>query len=810
MRWGGRVLKSMRTIGIVVAVSLMACAGEDGDRGPAGPAGPAGADGADGAPGSDGDPGPTGPTGAAGNPGALTVNLATEQVGTLSTTIDNVVLGAESVVDFTVVDGAGRGALGLVAGSRGNIRLSLAKLLSPAGPGDPTSWQSMVNRARGDAPNEVMQATYDRTGTLVDNLDGTYRYTFANDLTAATNPVTGAAIPFESDRTHRLVLQVSGRVNGNSIPAVNAVMDLVPDGAPVTDRRDIIATNNCNECHGRIVAHGSRYDAGYCVVCHNTNTGSEGTDTPIADMSFMVHAIHSADYRAERGGPDYVIRGDNFAEVTYPQDLRHCAKCHAQSDDTPQGDNWKSWANKNSCGGCHENANYEAHIAVQTDNLLCNTCHGEQSSVSLCGENNDQSCSVVSLHRTVNPTTNNPEVPEGVSQIDYEIRRVTIDTSSQANIEFRVLRDGAPMNLLDIPADLSRGPVFLLAYAAPQDGFTNPIDYNNLGLPSAQPAQASIADLASGAAGTLTSSDADGYHTAIPDFVFPEDSSMRAVSLQGYWNQENVPELGTVARHTISVVATAEGDEARREVVDSAKCASCHEWFEAHGGNRVYEVQACVMCHNPNLTSSGRTTPPAAVTPEVQATVEAVLGANGRDPTDPLLPGPLVATDPLTYPEESNNMREMIHGIHAAAMRSGEFAFVRLFRGSPRPYNFAEVTYPSDANQCEACHYPETYDTNLPIGELAGTRIIPSATPNDAAAVSAARGTVPNAEDIVTTAGAAACGSCHNNVQALNHMRLNGAYIDGPRSGLLTGNLETCNVCHGSGRTADSVAAHAD
>lgn len=800
-------------------VTLIGCSGEQGPQGEQGPAGeqgprgeqgPPGMDGMDGDPGDDGEDGEDGEQGPAGPSGALNVNLAAEEVDELTVTLDSVELGAMSMVEFTVVDGAGRGAVGLAAGASGNVRFSLAKLQEPAGQGDPTSWQSMVNRTRGDGNDAVLQPTYDRTGDLIDHQDGTYVYTFDNDLTAQTNPIDGTPIPFEPTKTHRLVLQVSGRVNGNRLPPVNAVMDLVPDGSDVMDRRDIIATENCNECHRGIVAHGSRYDAGYCVVCHNTNMGTVGTDLALADMSYMTHAIHGAGYREARGGPDYELGGDNFSEVTYPQDLRHCQKCHSMSDETPQGDNWKNWANKNSCGGCHENDNYNAHIASQNDNLLCNTCHGENSSVSLCGPSSNESCAVVSLHRTVNPTTNNPEVPPGVSEIEYDIQGLTIDAQNRANIVFRVLRDGTPLDLLNLPADLTRGPSFLLAYALPQDGIDEPIDYNNLGQDSAQPPSVSVADLIDGSEGTLSAGDAMGYHTAITNYQFPAGSTLRSVTLQGYWTQTGVPGLGDVPRHAISVVATADGDTARREIVSSEKCADCHEWFEAHGGNRVYEVQACAVCHNPNLTSSGRTTDPAGIDADLAASLEATLGDTGVNPADPLLSGPLSGQNPLTWPEESNNLKEMIHAIHASDARVTDYAFVRLFRGSPRPYNFSHVTFPASTSDCEACHLEGTYDTNLPAGELAGARILPSGTPDDRAALIVARASVPNPEDIVRSPAAGACASCHDNTPALNHMVLNGAYLDGPRAGLIAGNLETCNVCHGTGRSADAVAAHAN
>ncbi|NJK88637.1 MAG: OmcA/MtrC family decaheme c-type cytochrome [Myxococcales bacterium] len=496
----------------------------------------------------------------------------------------------------------------------------------------------------------------------------------------------------------------------------------------------------------------------------------------------------------------------------------HCAKCHSASADAPQGDNWKSVPNINSCAGCHGEAFFDPPsnhgapaMPAMGRNSQCANCHGPASNINFCGPNGNQSCRIEAVHTTVNPTTNNPSVPTGAAIIEYEIDEVTVDaTTRQASIRFRVLRDGMSMMLNPPPADLSGGPSFLLAYALPQDGVDEPLDYNNLGLTAGQPTSVSVANLANGTAGTLTGPDANGFFTAVTNYAFPVGSMMRAVSLQGYWSQNNVNGVtgNNIPRHAISVVETAVGDDARREIVDSAKCANCHEWFEAHGGNRVYEVQNCVMCHNPNLSSSGRTTNPTLVTAAKAAEMEDVLAGNGRLPTNPLRPGPVVGTDPLTWPEESQNLRELIHGIHASSMRSNDFAFVRLRGSNITPYNFAHVTYPNEPNRCEACHMPGTYDTNLPVGELAGTRIIPSTTPDSRDALLAARASVPNATDIVTSPGAAACGSCHDNPAAINHMKLTGAYVDGPRSGLIDGNLESCNVCHGTGRSADAAVAH--
>ena len=64
----------------------------------------------------------------------------------------------------------------------------------------------------------------------------------------------------------------------------------------------------------------------------------------------MTHKIHSAD-------PDYL---DGFGEVTYPQDLNNCRKCHNGADKaTPQGDNWKNKPSREACGACHRNVNFD-------------------------------------------------------------------------------------------------------------------------------------------------------------------------------------------------------------------------------------------------------------------------------------------------------------------------------------------------------------------------------------------------------------------------------------------------------------------
>jgi OmcA/MtrC family decaheme c-type cytochrome len=212
-------------------------------------------------------------------------------------------------------------------------------------------------------------------------------------------------------------------------------------------------------------------------------------------------------------------------------------------------------------------------------------------------------------------------------------------------------------------------------------------------------------------------------------------------------------------------------DTARRAVVKSGYttagkpegCLECHEVFEGHGGNRVNNVQVCVMCHNPSLTTSGRTLDPASATP-INPDITALFG-----------------TDPLAYPEVTNNFKELIHGLHAREMRVNEFQDIRnrttggfqgvLLLGE-------EVTYPGDLSHCTKCHIGTTYQNVLVPNALLTTEKITTGSASETLAeINAARASVPNATDLVNTPTASACGYCHDTPTAVSHFGLQGGKV---------------------------------
>ena len=646
----------------------------------------------------------------------------------------------------------------------GDIRFTVAKLITAS---SPSSWQSYINRTEtkeagdpGTTPDgtTAYQANSEFAdtdgGVFTDNGDGTYSYTFSFNFRAVTNPV---AVTYDPALTHRVAMQVSDNVS-------NATYDFVPgnpNAVPAT--RSIVSNASCSECHQRLGLHGGdRVSVDYCVTCHNPGTADANSGNTV-DFNVMVHKIHDA--------ADYTIWGFNnsehdYSDVLYPQDILDCRKCHNGDDPaTPDGDDWKTVPSEAACSSCHP----------APANVLSFTP--------------DQ---IEAAHVTSNSTPNNPYLPPGVPNMVYVLNSTTVDANNQAVIRFQILRDGVPLDLLNLPADLTSSPSFILAYALPQDGIATPTEYNNLGLSAAQPPTVSLTsdgiNLVANGDGTFTAT------TTVDQFpagAFPADATLRAVGLQGYYQVDVNGE--TYSLHTPSAVIAVSGDAKRREVVDNNKCASCHEWFEGHGGNRVFNMNICVFCHVPNLSSSGRT-----------------IAAPGGNLTDPPPDGAGLLPDALTYPEATNNFKDMVHGIHGGEVRTTDYEFVR---GGSRSnyYNFSDVVFPQSASNCLACHIsnpsftpPLDEDTLLTTNRTTGVVNGQDLTTTD---VQDARDTVPNLTDFVITPTAAACYACHNGEAVQAHMEGNGAFINANRSDALAA-LETCALCHGSGKSVDVAVAH--
>ena len=134
----------------------------------------------------------------------------------------------------------------------------------------------------------------------------------------------------------------------------------------------------------------------------------------------------------------------------------------------------------------------------------------------------------------------------------------------------------------------------------------------------------------------------------------------------------------------------------------------------------------------------------------------------------------------------------MIHAIHAGNTNVCGFGNTAI--------PFEEVVYPGKLQNCEGCHLPDTY---YPVDGTAETGVL-------ATTFDAGDPTVLT-DDRAVTPNTSACSGCHDSPEARSHMELNGGSFDATKTatGALAGDtIETCGVCHGSGRAADVKEAH--
>lgn len=807
---------------------------------------------------------------------------------TPAVSIGGVAISSPPAVSFAISDGATTDNPILGVGTS-TLRFALAKLV-PGTNGSPSKW---VSYGVIDSSGAATRPTTESNGTLVDNGDGTYTYTFANDITKVKDTVaamtlTGANqvaadlgdLTYAPTLTHRLAIQLSG---GGLTNPVNAIYDFIPaTGKAVTSadtQRQVVSIDSCNQCHEKLAIHGSaRIDTQYCVVCHtdqrrfgrpnvastanafpalvekivtdsatgykrylyskNTTTTStsyhpDGTDpTYVADgvattdFPAMVHKIHMGEELTKQ---NYNIAGIAANQLVFP-DLGNgpklCAKCHDNTK-AAQADNWNAVPSRLACGACHDGIDFAAGTGTGLGTGSA-TSHGN----GLPGPRaDDKDCIVCHTaannklyHLSVNKTEHNQTTPTGLVNFTYEIKSAAVDATTNAlTVVFKISADGTALTTIPPSASVGTftgsGPGFILAWAQTQDGITTPVDYNNLGESKGEAKSASFASA------TKSGPDADGYFTYVYSSAnaFPVGAKMRAVALQSYWSQTYTNRKGeseSVGRHTLSAVKAVTGDTERRKVVAGAKCANCHEFFEGHGGSRTFskdtDAMVCQFCHVPAKATSGRGISDATfdaydAAGNFSAADEKKLTEWGFDKT--------ATNKALQFPVTTNNMKDMIHGIHKGRERVTPFMDARDRTPSAITLlDFRRMDFPGKINNCETCHIAGTY-TSVPSNTLAST--YESINTADAAAILAGTRTTAlakasyataNNDDLVTSPIAGACLSCHGSDSAAAHAASQGGTVMQKRSVFAAITIpakgEGCFTCHGVGKSEDITVHH--
>lgn len=716
----------------------------------------------------DGKQGSPGQDGAAGPPGQTVV--INDEAESISVVIDTVTINSAPVIEFTVRDQDGMPFTGV---KPGGVRFTLAKLVPGSG-GEPDSWQNYINRTETSGGVTTLQGTVDSSGTLTNNNDGTYSYTFATDVTNVTSP---HAISWEPQLVHRLAMEVRG-----DFPAVNETYSFIPATGATSgfDERLIVKTDTCNNCHGDLAMHGGgRKEAQYCVTCHNPGTVDANSGHTV-DFKVMIHKIHrGASLPSVLAGGDYIIYGyrnrpHDYSDVHFPQSIQNCSTCHDADDEaTPQARNWIERPSLEACGSCHDDVDFAQGVdgghagGAVTDNSECSTCH---ASGRIAGSVDESHARPVLAH---------------VGKYEFQI----ISVSNTGPGEFPSVTYAVvdPSNG-NAAYDFSE-PVWTGSARVGIDFAWDTRDYHNK---DSGRAPATVLSL-NGKAGTPNG---DGTFTIVSGTPVPADATgSGAIAMEGRalgdfdgdgTHSDTVPIKGVVEFFAITDMEP----QPRREVVDTQKCLTCHGEYDAlafHGGNRTDNVQLCVMCHNPNNTDLAmRPTDPDGTNNEVNT----------------------AAYDGLE--EQTIDFKYMIHAIHGASKR--ETPFVAYGYGN-NSHDFSGVHFPGQLRNCETCHNPGTYELPLASSVLATT------TDTGATVAASSRFGTQNftpagpafdhSDDLNIGATAAACSSCHDNSLAKAHMEQNGgsfAALQSDYDGQLY--IETCSVCHGSGRLGDVMTVH--
>jgi OmcA/MtrC family decaheme c-type cytochrome len=449
------------------------------------------------------------------------------------------------------------------------------------------------------------------------------------------------------------------------------------------------------------------------------------------NLPVFIHKLHMGDHLALAGG-SYTAISKPY-EITYPQDVRNCVKCHSNA---PQADNWKIKPSRRACGSCHDDKSFAVTAAIpagrtqhsggdMADDTMCTTCHAPSKAKNKAG------IGVTDAHIAVadpDPTATNfggtnthtnagwipaaGVTPAGAAKMIYNIKSVSRDASKHPSIVFQfkkyvppalpatatpvVFND--PATATEMMPGFVNSPSVYFVYAIPQDGIKAPADFNA----SASGWIKTIWNGTAATTGTMTGPDTSGYYTitlaaTVPDsavmltggigYTYGTTSTQPLTEIDlpayPYGDATVVPECvaGQVCGGLIvptddaSVVAT--GYTGRRAIVNNTTCIKCHEQLGAtpsfHAGQRN-DASTCSWCHNPNRANGGWSVSSSTF-------VHGIHGASER-------------TVPFTWQATCPAGTSFADGTCTAANAD----------------SYAKVTYPGILKNCTQCHLPGTYD----------------------------------------------------------------------------------------------------
>jgi OmcA/MtrC family decaheme c-type cytochrome len=863
---------------VIVAGGLLVGCGQDGATGPAGPAG------APGTPGTDGQdtsksvletclichgPGTiaaikdvhaistqspvTAPLYVSGGVVDINQQGAAQLAGLkMAGTIDLVTIATVTpVVNFTITDGKGHGIVGLKANVSGtslsNVRVTINQLVESSTNAFPSYWQSYEVTSSSRPTDEGLAANF------VDNGNGTYTYTMNKNVT------TVPGVTFDPNNTHRLAIRVYGAVAGGTLDdePLDLTRDFVPSaavfpGTPI--QHDIVAEGACDSCHyqlGITTPHGGRDDPKYCVVCHTYQRGigravslpsstglltgstnilggqidlasdptSSAAGYASGEFVRMIHKLHKSEGLALQ---NYVYGGIVFNEITYPQDVRNCTKCHAGT----QGGRHLTNPSRKACGACHDNVTWAATVlpgfvahsnGAYPDDTQCALCHTPTNIANfhvaiappdpeniyldpVNGNNNTNAACLIAAGDapstgaiTINYVISSVSTTNVVSGVTGTINRPTMKfklvsgTTTTADVVFNTY--SAATSTGELVNGFVGAPSVYFAWSVPQDGITAPADFN--ASASGYIRNINNKTATGSGAGTISGPDGSGFYTiTLTGVQIPASAKMLTGGVGYSYGLTNTQPFTQTSGYTIAspILATyctysagnkvgglivpaqdkwmvATGYTGRRIAVANDKCNACHGFLGVnptfHAGQRN-DAPTCSICHHTNRTNSGWAV----------------------------------------------NVKDIVHAIHAAAKRTAPFTWEQSAGAE-----FWKITYPLSGDgsdllkYCGACHvdgyndfsnavYTPTLMNNMLFTTAASGTLTATSNPYISPYVSYGVGygntfsfsattgatTTASGNNLVISPISSACFACHDTTNAKEHMKINGGSIYEKRS----------------------------
>jgi OmcA/MtrC family decaheme c-type cytochrome len=762
-----------------------------------------------GPPGKDGQPGATagdaGTTSDAGSGSAGTVDYGVLtpgeiEVAKMSAVLTDVTIPADGrpVVKLKVTERHGSGVRGLSA-TAANWRFALIKLAQGVNGSANDSWVSYM-AANDHSTTSTETAT---TTGLTDNGDGTYAYRFDKVVNAG---VAAAGTVYEPSKVHRLIVLLYA--TGNPFPPINVVKEFIPaTGVDVTGQNDKVPGDGsaCLSCHTQFRAisgetgelgsgqfHGGvRFDIRTCAACHNDqkrfqvsgtafDSPSVATDgtwvgdrTVLNNEAFLnfpvfIHKLHMGEDLKMTGG---TYKG--FAkpyEITYPQDVRNCVKCHTSSaaSPAPLADNWKNQPSQRACGACHDDISFVSpapngrHGGKNKDGLHSGGPVAVDTSCTLCHAAGGPAGDVPSAHLAVsdpnlhniyldqgatgNSNTNAAYVaaagvvPAGAQVPTYDVKSVsTWDDGgvTRPQIVFKIKLDGAdvvfpaPTGSNELIPNFVGSPSASFSWAVPQDcagdadclagkttskvGKPRPADFNASGsayIRNVWNGTGTCSDAAATTtrtgAGTLTGPDANGYYTLkLTCVVIPAAASMLTGGIGYTYNLGSTPNFISNNQPLTQINLPAYPYTPNTP--------------PAQGGKGGLIVPA------PDIAkvATGFTARRPIVANEKCASCHVQLGVGPDFHAGQRNDAPTCSfchKPNLTSNGWSANVKDFVHSIHGAEKRAVKFTW----HEKSATQGYWQTTYPAVLNRCETCHLAGTYDFSTAAMTTALPNMLPS------------------------------------------------------------------------------------